>query len=81
MGDRNGSVAELHGGERVAVRRPGIVRRCLGRSGAGFEPRRLPMPLIRQKCALAACRTCTTTSRISLVKYFLRRIAGVFRVG
>ena len=50
------TIAELHGGERVAVRRPGIVRRCLGRSGAGFEPRRLPMPRIRQKCARAACR-------------------------
>eukprot|EP00966_Prymnesium_polylepis_P232069 5368705-Prymnesium_polylepis.1 len=49
MGDRNGRWPELHGGERVAARRPGTVRRCLGRSGAGFEPRRLPMPRISHK--------------------------------
>ena len=71
-------VPELHGGARVAVRRPGTVRRWLGRSVAGFEPRRLSMPLIRHN--LHSPRA-AETSQISLVKYFLRRIAGVFRLG
>ena len=72
------TIAELHGGERVAVRRPGIMRRWLGRSVAGFEPRRLSMPLIRHN--LHSPRA-AETSQISLVKSFLRRIAGVFRLG